>query len=153
MAQDMKSKPVMFDAEGTSLPPEIQEKMRRLEELEAQNADLLKDKDELKSKLESRGLQSSRSGMVELEQTDSDGFPMYRYTIDLPSSGGLCLTINGMNYFHGQAYTVDRHMLSTMLDMVHRAWKHEETIHGSNENAYRPQVNATFNMRTGTRIR
>lgn len=139
------AKPEMFDT--PELPADVQAKLARLAELEKQNAELLESNTTLKNKVETRGIQPFKAEAVELD----DG--MYRYTVDLPSSGGLCLTINGMAYYHGQTYTVHKDVLTTMMEMVHRSWGHEEVIHGSNENAYRPQLNATFSMRSGQRVR
>lgn len=70
--------------------------------------------------------------------------PTYFYKIDLPASGGASLVINGEHYYHGTTYTVDIDLLRTMKDLVARAWTHEDTINGRNENVFRRPHNQTL---------
>ena len=41
-------------------------------------------------------------------------YPTYFYTINLPPSGGVGLTTNGITYFHGETYEFDPIMLAEM---------------------------------------
>ncbi len=67
--------------------------------------------------------------------------PTYYYKIDLPASGGVDLKINGESKYHGQTYEFTMDELRTVKDMVARAWGHEATIKGSNENVFRRPQN------------
>src|SRR3990167_1815598 len=67
--------------------------------------------------------------------------PTYFYKIDLPASGGEGINIGGQWYYHGQSYEIDIDLLRTLKDIVHRAWVHEATIHGNNENIFRKSEN------------
>lgn len=75
--------------------------------------------------------------------------PTFFYKIDLPPVGGLGLTINGTALYHGTVYEFDIHSLRTVKDMVHKCWKHEHDIHGSDENLYRKPSNTQMSMKTG----
>lgn len=78
--------------------------------------------------------------------------PVFKYKIELPPSAGLSILINSTPLFHGNVYEFTAEELRTIKDIVARAWAHEQNIMGrGNENAYRPQTNATFSMRTGQR--
>jgi len=63
--------------------------------------------------------------------------PTYYYTIQLPAGAGLCLTTNGVDYYHGETYEFDLYTLVDIKSRVARTWDHEKSIHGDNENAYR----------------
>ena len=120
------------------LPPEIQAQLDRVKELEKRNAELLKDKEDLQVKFAERGERLADSGEIPIERENGD--VVYRYAIDLPPSGGISIGINGVQYYHGQAYEFTRDVLDTVKEMVFRSWEHERNIKGSDENAYRPQL-------------
>lgn len=65
----------------------------------------------------------------------------YFYKIDLPSSGGIDIKVNGISYQHGETYEFDVDQLRSIKDQVARSWAHEASIMGSNENAYRKPQN------------
>lgn len=67
--------------------------------------------------------------------------PTYYYNIQLPTAAGLCLSTNGIEYYHGQTYEFDALTLAEMKSRVARCWDHEKSIHGDNENAYRKPTN------------
>lgn len=71
----------------------------------------------------------------------------YFYKIDLPPSGGEAVVINGERFYHGSTYTVDLDQLRDLKDKVARAWEHEQTINGRNENVFRKPRNATISAR------
>lgn len=120
----------------------IPEELRaRIKELEEENLKLQIDNEDYEAKLIARGVQPVMEAPLHRE----DG--TYDYRIDLPPSGGMDLKINGVQYFHGQTYRFDVDLLRTVQEMIHRSWTHEETIHGSNENSYRPHLNTTLTMR------
>ena len=48
-----------------------------------------------------------------------------------------CLTVNGQQYWHGKKYRVSTALARTLNEMSGNTWRHEESIHGQNENAYR----------------
>ena len=78
--------------------------------------------------------------------------PTFLYKINLPPVGGNAITLDGEAYYHGQTYTFDLDRLRTIKEIVHRIRDHEATIHGTDENAYRPKVNAQFSGKTGGRV-
>ena len=78
--------------------------------------------------------------------------PTFMYKINLPPVGGTAITLDGEQFFHGQTYTFDIDRLRTIKEIVHRIRDHEATIHGTDENAYRPKVNAQFSGKTGGRV-
>ena len=62
--------------------------------------------------------------------------PTYFYNIQLPAGAGLCLSTNGVEYYHGQTYELDPNTLAELKSRVALCWAHEKSIHGENENAY-----------------
>ena len=79
--------------------------------------------------------------------------PTYFYKIDMPAVGGMAIRLGEAEYYHGVTYEFDRDTLATIKEMVYRLWDHERSIHGSDENFYRPKQAPTFNFRTGQRLR
>jgi hypothetical protein len=75
--------------------------------------------------------------------------PTYWYKIDLPPVGGIGLTINGMPLYHNTVYEFDIDTLRSVKDMVHKVWKHDRDIHGSDENLYRKPQPMQMSMKTG----
>ena len=72
--------------------------------------------------------------------------PTYFYKIDLPPSGGDAVVINQERFYHEQTYTVDIDQLRALKDAVARAWQHEQTVLGRNENVFRKPSNHTLRM-------
>jgi hypothetical protein len=127
------------------LPPEVEEQLARLAELEKQNAELLADKNEASARLLDLGVRVADAGEIPIQK--EDGSIVYKYMIDLPPSGGVSVGINGEQFYHGQSYEFDLNRLRTVREMVYRSWEHERSIKGSDENAYRPQLNAKLSGR------
>jgi len=75
--------------------------------------------------------------------------PTFFYKIDLPPVGGLGLTINGLPLYHGTVYEFDLDSLRMVKDLVHKSWKHDADIHGTDENVYRKPENRQISMKTG----
>jgi hypothetical protein len=75
---------------------------------------------------------------------DKDGNPLYEYLIDLPASGGVGITVNGVLYQHGSKYRFTLPQLLSMKEIVHRSWSHEASLHDYNENAYRQEIRPTI---------
>ena len=71
-------------------------------------------------------------------------YPTYFYNIQLPAGAGLCLTTNGVEYYHGETYEFDSITLAEIKSRVARCWDHEKSIHGENENAYRKPVHKSL---------
>jgi hypothetical protein len=74
--------------------------------------------------------------------------PTFFYKIDLPAVGGLDLKTNDASLYHGVVYQLDIDTLRSVKERVYRLWQHDQTIHGSNENAYRPKQEPTLSMRS-----
>jgi len=76
--------------------------------------------------------------------------PTYQYRIDLPASGGQGVRLGEKWFYQDQTYEVDVDTLRTLKDIVHRAWWHEGTIKGNNENVFRKPTHRVLSGR-GTR--
>lgn len=72
---------------------------------------------------------------------------MVALVIDLPPSGGMQLTRNGIPYYHGQEYEFSPDEACDVREQMYRSWQHEQTIKGSDENAYRPHNAPVLNGR------
>lgn len=75
---------------------------------------------------------------------NADGEDLFRYKIDLAPNGGLGITINGIDYYHGQEYDFSTKQLQSVMDIVQRTWMHEQSIKGKNDNFYRQGQNRTI---------
>ncbi len=73
--------------------------------------------------------------------------PTFFYKIDLPPVGGLQMRVNGVDLFHGSTQELDIDQLRSVKDMVHRCWAHDASIHGTDENAYRPKKGGMVSAR------
>ena len=108
-------------------------------------------KDKLGNTVTRRVKRLDADGQVELDDdgkeiTDKvpvmDKVPVYRFRIDLPASGGLGLIRNGFTYYHDESYEFTAEELRDVKDQVARAWQHERSINGTeNENAFRRPQN------------
>ena len=72
---------------------------------------------------------------------------VFHYRIDLPTSGGISIRINGVDYFHGEVYKLTAEQLTTVKEIVHRTWVQEGLIKGNNENAYRRPLETRIGSR------
>lgn len=88
------------------------------------------------SEAQNAAIQTSDVREVPAGETDT-GVALWWYKIDLPPSGGEAVRLSGLHYYHGETYKVSAAVLSTLKDIVWRAWAHNAEIMGSNENAYR----------------
>ena len=62
-------------------------------------------------------------------------------TIDLAPHADR-ITIDGQVYFHGHRYEILESAVPTFNDIMHQTWKHENSVHGANDNAYRKPIGA-----------
>ncbi len=63
--------------------------------------------------------------------------PTFWFTIDMPPVGGTDIKLNGREFYHGSTYEVTLDELRTLMEMVHRLWVHERSIHEDNEKSFR----------------
>lgn len=70
--------------------------------------------------------------------------PTYHLRVNIPKGAGLCLTTNGVEYYHGESYVVDRDTLVDLKSRQARAWENERLINGKNENEYRKPTGVTL---------
>ncbi len=116
----------------------------RIAQLEAQlaaekarNADLEDSTAKALAQAQATAMQSSSVTEVFAGVDDKTGEDTYFYKIDLPPSGGLYVSINGVHYYHGETYRFRVDTLRSLKEIIARSWGHENSINGSNENAYR----------------
>lgn len=57
------------------------------------------------------------------------------YTIDIPGYA-KSVRLDGIEYFHGQTYKFTTRKLSSILEVVQGAWRHERSIGEANRNNY-----------------
>ena len=76
--------------------------------------------------------------------------PTFMYKIDMPAVGGVDLKLNGEPYQHGQVYELDLYQLRAVKEIIFRLQAHEASIHGNDDDVYRPRVSKEINLRTGT---
>jgi len=124
---DPKDKPIPDDIPKSPAEAALQmaQLRQRIKELEEQKAP------------QTQFAQSVGSGHEIHAGSDDDGRDLWHFKIDLPPSGGTEIKVNGIPFFHGLQYKVNTDTLRVLKDIVARTWKHEESIHGSNENFYR----------------
>jgi hypothetical protein len=56
------------------------------------------------------------------------------------------ITIDGIEYFHGVTYYFSKARMATVLEIMHRGWKHEAEIKGANSNSYRKPNSISLSM-------
>jgi hypothetical protein len=92
-------------------------------------------KEELKKKLLAEARRTTLPGQEEYEITMDLPGHMDRITIDMGHYP------NGGVYFHGMKYKVDANKYATLMEMVMRAWAHEEETGIPNHRTYRRPKN------------
>lgn len=75
--------------------------------------------------------------------------PTYLYHINMPPVGGVDIKLDGEEKYHGQTYEMTMNTLRTVKDIVYRIQAHEASIHGSDEDTYRPRVSKQISIKTG----
>ncbi len=78
--------------------------------------------------------------------------PTYYYKVDMPPVGGIDIKIDGISIQHGQVYEFTLDGLRLIKSIVYNLQCHEASIHGSDENAYRPKTNAHFSGKAQGRV-
>lgn len=66
--------------------------------------------------------------------------------VDLPGHA-VRILIDGVEYIHGYTYEVGIQKAATMVDIMQRAWDHEDEVGGANRNFYRRPMNQRLDRR------
>lgn len=90
-------------------------------------------KDVQRSQMYKRLLMEER-GRYDPEET------LQECVIDLPGHSNR-IVINGAEYFHGGKYTVSLSLYRSFLDIMARAWEHEESVGNANRREYQKPRN------------
>lgn len=122
---------------------EIEKENKILREQAIHHADELQAAQDTLIASQSAFLLGSNVSEVSLGEND-EGEELWRYKVDLPPSGGMCIKLNGLDYFHGEQYNFTTDQLRSIKDIVARCWNHEASIMGSNENFYRQPTSTTL---------
>lgn len=72
--------------------------------------------------------------------------------IDLPGHSAR-IVLDGIAYYHGHIYFLPYSKVTTILDVMGRAWDHEESVGGANTNSYRRPLNTTVGGSSHTVLR
>jgi len=77
-----------------------------------------------------------KEAMEKARQDLIPGAELLDIQIDLPGHSDR-ITIDQVSYMHGGTYKVPKVKYDTLVDIMARAWQHENEIGGANSNAYR----------------
>jgi len=108
---------LLTEAEREKLIAEVEAELRK-EQIAKAKVDF-KDAVKLKARIE-QGLEEEQIAV----QIDLPGF-------------SKDIRINNKPYTHGEIYTVPASVAETLMDMMARAWRHEEEVGGANHDVYR----------------
>src|ERR1700682_3706773 len=75
--------------------------------------------------------------------------PTYLMPIDMPPVGGTDIKRNGIEEYHGQVYEMTLDSVRTVKEIIYRLRAHEASIHGSDEDVFRPRVSKQISLKTG----
>lgn len=75
--------------------------------------------------------------------------PTFLYTIDMKPVGGTDLKLDGIEKYHGQTYEMTLDTLRTVKEIVFRLDAHEASIHGDDEDVFRPRISTQISLKTG----
>lgn len=82
---------------------------------------------------------------VELQEWVEYDEPTYYMKIDMPPVGGVQMVIDGQPLQHGQTYEMTIHRVRQVKEIMYRLRAHEASIHGEDEDKWRPTVTRTVN--------
>ena len=85
-------------------------------------------------------LEAELRALVEEHGTDPENPDELRpFLVDLAPSSAY-IDYNGIRYYHGETYKVDMDLWRSLAEIQGNTWKHEKTLHAS-ENDYRRRIN------------
>lgn len=136
----------LSDRMADATAEDLQAKIARLEE---ENRLLKGEMQRASDAARTSALMLSQFTEVPAGQTDPDKNgnvqDLWQYTIDLALNGGNFIRINGVEYYHGQTYTLTTDQLRTVKDIVYRTHVHEQMVFGhTKDNFYRQQNNRSL---------
>jgi hypothetical protein len=74
----------------------------------------------------------------------------YLFKVEMPPVGGVQIVLDGEPLQHGQTYEVTLDRLRYLKEIVFRLQAHEASIHGNDDDVWRPRISKEINLRSGT---
>ncbi len=73
----------------------------------------------------------------------------FLFKVEMPPVGGVQIVLDGEPLQHGQTYEVTLDRLRYLKEIVFRLQAHEASIHGNDDDVWRPRISKEINLRSG----